>query len=106
MKTKLAVLLSGLALSATALGVSAANVGDETDTSWLYAPTAKPFFSAGTAQPAKQAARIGDETDASWQYAPKAKPFFSSSDSARPSARIGDENDASQYATRGAKTAL
>jgi len=104
--TRIAILLSGAALSATVLGASAANIGDETDTSWQYAPKAQPFFSGSTAQAAKQAARVGDETDTSWQYAPKAKPFFSSSDSARPAARIGDENDASQYATRGAKPAL
>jgi len=77
--TQLAILLSGAALSASVLAadnnrLGIPNIGDETDTSWLYAPKAKPFFSSSTAQPAKQAARVGDETDTSWQYAPTAKP--------------------------------
>jgi hypothetical protein len=97
MKLKqIAILLSGAALSATVFGANAANIGDETDTSWQYAPKAKPFFSANDNGATKQAAHIGDETDTSWQYTPKAKPFFADSNTApKQSVRFGDENDSS-----------
>jgi len=96
MKAKQIAVLLGIALSATALGASAANLGDETDTSWQYTPNAKPFFNGSKASTAKQVVRVGDENDASWEYAPKAKPFFSSNDHAgREPVRVGDENDTS-----------
>jgi hypothetical protein len=81
--TQIAILLSGAALSASVLAadnnrLGVRNLGDETDTSWQYQPTAKPFFSSSTTQAAPAKARIGDETDASWQYAPKAKPAMDS----------------------------
>jgi hypothetical protein len=109
MKLKqIAILLSGAALSATVLGASAANIGDETDTSWQYTPTAKPFFAGNQPAQAKQAVRIGDENDTSWEYLPKAKPFFASDDvSGKQAVRFGDENDASWlYVARSSKVAL
>jgi len=107
MKLKqIAVLVSGALLSASALA-QIPHVSDETDLSWQYAPTAKPFFDGSDAS-GKQAVRIGDENDTSWEYLPKAKPFFASEDaSGKQAVRFGDENDTSWvYVPRSKKAAL
>lgn len=80
--SQLAILISGVALSASALSadnrLGIRNIGDETDTSWQYLPKSKPFFSGSSAQTSQAPVVRVDETDTSWQYTPAAKPFFSS----------------------------
>jgi hypothetical protein len=108
MKLKqIAVLASGALLSVSAFA-QIPHVGDETDTSWQYAPAAKPFFSGSATVEAKQPVRIGDENNTSWEYLPKAKPFFASDNVVgKQAVRIGDENDASWlYVARAGKAAL
>jgi len=44
-------------------------IGDETDTSWVYAPQAKPFFDAPTANTAARPfVEFADENDHAWLY--------------------------------------
>jgi len=52
-------------------------LGDENDTSWVYAPLAKPFFDAPVANAsARPYVEYGDENDLAWLYqAPSAGRF-------------------------------
>jgi hypothetical protein len=54
-----------------------ARIGDETDTSWIYAPQAKAFFDGNTASAAARPfVEYGDENDLAWLYqAPSAGRF-------------------------------
>ena len=78
---------------------SPARIGDETDTSWVYAPQAKPFFDAPSANAsARPYVEFADENDLTWLYqAPSAgqladprreEPYVAFGTSVNPLARL------------------
>ena len=78
-----------------------AAINDETDTSWVYAPAAKPFFDGNTASAAARPfVESNDENELAWLYqAPSAgrfadprrqEPYVAFGPSTNPFARLKD----------------
>jgi len=68
------------------------HIGDETDTSWQYAPKAEPFFNTARVS-TNIPVRRGDINNTSWQYTPNAKPAFEGTPAASSFVEFADEND-------------
>ena len=93
--TKLAVLLSGAALSASALAASDTQYQLEKDP---FFGGSKPQFNVDETKPAaKTAVRFGDENDTSW-LTPQAKPHFAGNQSTAGSEHLGLPNDLDENA--------
>src|ERR1700704_634299 len=97
--TKLAVLLSGAALSASVLAAGPAGSPFTQDPLSPYFSDSKPRYNVDETKPATQPpVRFGDENDTSWMT-PQSKPAFS--DSSIASARddhLGLPNDVDEQA--------
>ena len=93
--TKLAVLLSGAALSASALAASDTHYQLEKDP---FFGGSKPQFNVDETKPASQSpVRFGDENDTSW-LTPQAKPQFAGNQSAASADHLGLPNDLDENA--------
>jgi len=95
--TKLAVLLSGAALSASVLAAGPAGSPFTQDPRSPYFTGSQPQYSIDESKPAtRTAARFGDENDTSWMT-PQSKPAFSGSVAAS-SDHLGLPNDVDEQA--------
>jgi len=93
--TKLAVLLSGAALSASVLAASDTQYKLEKDP---FFGGSTPRYNVDETKPATQTpARYGDENDTSW-LTPQSKPQFAGNPSTASSERLGLPNDLDENA--------